>query len=317
MAEEKRVQVTVVGSSNVDITARMDRLPGPGETVLADSYRLTPGGKGANQALAAQLAGARTEFVGALGQDEHSAIALAQLRQAGVLLDRVIRSSEPTGVAIISVDAQGENSIAVISGANSTVDGTAVRAAGPLHGVVVLQGEIPASGISAAIAAGTERIVLNLAPVIKLEPKDLVRADPLVVNEHEAFEVLEQLDARAATGLEGHYDHLAHALLEQGIASVVITLGGAGCLVAQRDGSGSVRLEKVPAPRVDAVDTTGAGDAFTGALAAQLANGKNLAQAATFATRFAAYTVQHPGAQASYPRDLSQPQETGSARTQE
>lgn len=306
MAEDRKIQVTVVGSSNVDITALMSRLPGPGETVLADSYQLTPGGKGANQALAAQLAGAQTEFIGAVGQDEHAGIALGQMATAGVELDRVMRSNEPTGVAIISVDKHAENSIAVISEANATVDHSAVHAAGDIHGVVVLQGEIPASGISAAIAAATERVVLNLAPVISLQRSDLLAADPLVVNEHEAHETLKQLDASVTEGIGEDYDQLARELLGQGLKSVVITLGGAGCLIAEIDAQGTAQLVKIPALKVSAVDTTGAGDAFTGALAAQLAAGNSLVQAAEFASRFAAYTVQHPGAQASYPRDLSQ-----------
>lgn len=306
MVENQQIQVTVIGSSNVDITALMSRLPGPGETVLADSYRLTPGGKGANQALAAQLAGARTEFIGAVGQDEHSAIALGQMATAGVELDRVIRSVEPTGVAIISVDAHAENSIAVISGANATLDAAAVQDAGGLQGVLVLQGEIPAAGIGAAIAAATDRVVLNLAPVIELRRSDLLAANPLVVNEHEAYQALQQLDAAAAQGLEKDYEQLAHQLLAQDIGSVVITLGGAGSLVAQRDAAGETRVERVAAVQVRAVDTTGAGDAFTGALAARLAMGETLTEAAGFASHFAAYTVQHPGAQDSYPRDLTQ-----------
>lgn len=306
MAEDQQIQVTVVGSSNVDITALMNRLPGPGETVLADSYQLTPGGKGANQALAAQLAGAQTEFIGAVGEDEHSAIALGQMETAGVQLERVIRSQEPTGVAIISVDSHAENSIAVVSGANASVDAAAVRTAGELHGVLVLQGEIPAAGITAAIAAAQDRVVLNLAPVITLQRGDFLAANPLVVNEHEAFEALKQLDAAAAEGLEENYEQLAQQLLAQGIGSVVITLGGAGCLVAEMDAAGQTQLSHVAALKVNAVDTTGAGDAFTGALAARLAAGETLSEAADFANRFAAYTVQHPGAQASYPRDLSQ-----------
>ncbi|WP_396277185.1 ribokinase [Glutamicibacter creatinolyticus] len=305
MAEDRQIQVTVVGSSNVDITALMARLPGPGQTVLADSYQLTPGGKGANQALAAQLAGAATEFIGAVGRDEHSAIALGQLADAGVTLQRVARTEQPTGVAIISVDARAENSIAVISGANAGVDAALVRSAGALHGVLVLQGEIPADGISAAIAASSGRVVLNLAPVIPLRREDLLAANPLVVNEHEAFETLAQLDPQTAAGLQGRYRQLAEALLAQGVASVVITLGGDGCLVAEAGGSGTSSVHEVPALEVKAVDTTGAGDAFTGALAAKLAAGQPLLEAARFASRFAASTVQRPGAQASYPRDLS------------
>ncbi|MGP9487518.1 ribokinase [Glutamicibacter sp. 287] len=300
------VQVTIVGSSNVDITALMNRLPGPGETVLADSYQLSPGGKGANQALAAALAGAATEFIGAVGNDSHAGIALGQLEEAGVKLDRVARASEPTGVAIIQVDAAAENSIAVVSGANSTVTADAVSAAGELHGILVLQGEIPASGIKAAMDSATDRVVLNLAPVIELDREYLLKANPLVVNEHEAEAVLQQLNPHPARRFDSKYERLAGMLVDEGIASVVITLGANGCLVADRVTieNGGVQVRALPAVKVKAVDTTGAGDAFTGALAARLANGDSLAQAAEFAGKFAALTVQAHGAQASYPRSL-------------
>lgn len=303
---QQDIQVTIVGSSNVDITALMARLPGPGETVLADSYQLSPGGKGANQALAAQLAGAATEFIGAVGKDSHSEVALGQLDEAGVKLDRVARSSQPTGVAIIQVDSGAENSIAVVSGANSTVTDQAVKAAGAIDGILVLQGEIPASGIKAAMDAATDRIVLNLAPVIELDRDYLLKANPLVVNEHEAEAVLQQLNPHPARRIEGNYERLAAMLVDEGIASVVITLGANGCLVADKfpAENGGAQVRPLPAVKVKAVDTTGAGDAFTGALAARLANGEDLVQAAEFAGKFAALTVQAHGAQASYPRSL-------------
>ncbi|WP_334122985.1 ribokinase [Glutamicibacter sp.] len=296
---QQDIQVTIVGSSNVDITALMARLPGPGETVLADSYQLSPGGKGANQALASQLAGAATEFIGAVGKDSHSEVALGQLDEAGVKLDRVARSSEPTGVAIIQVDSGAENSIAVVSGANATVSEEAVKSAGALEGIVVLQGEIPASGIKAAMDAATDRIVLNLAPVIELERDYLLKANPLVVNEHEAALILAQLDGSETISTESE-PVIAQKLMDRGLASLVITLGANGCLVAEPDS----QIQQLSAVKVSAVDTTGAGDAFTGAVAARLANGDDLAQAAEFAGKFAALTVQAHGAQASYPRNL-------------
>lgn len=296
---QQDIQVTIVGSSNVDITALMARLPGPGETVLADSYQLSPGGKGANQALAAQLAGAATEFIGAVGKDSHSEVALGQLEEAGVKTDRVARSNEPTGVAIIQVDSGAENSIAVVSGANSTVTDEAVKAAGAIEGILVLQGEIPASGIKAAMDAATDRIVLNLAPVIELDRDYLLKANPLVVNEHEAALILAQLEGSETISTESE-PVIAQKLMDHSLASLVITLGANGCLVAEQ---GS-QIQQLPAVKVKAVDTTGAGDAFTGAVAARLAKGDNLAQAAEFAGKFAALTVQAHGAQASYPRSL-------------
>lgn len=293
-------QVTIVGSSNVDITALMERLPGPGETVFADSYRLTPGGKGANQALAAALAGASTEFIGAVGNDSHAQIALSQLAEAGVKLDRVLHTDGSTGIAIISVDAKAENSIAVISGANSTVGADEVNAAGSIHGVLVLQGEIPASGIYAAMDQAQAQIVLNLAPVIDLERDYLLRANPLVANEHEAAMILAQLEGSTELS-DAAEPILARRLCDQGLESVVITLGGEGCLVATR---ADETITRIAAHKVKAVDTTGAGDAFTGALAARLSRGDSLIAAAEFAGKFAASTVQRHGAQASYPRSL-------------
>ncbi|UYQ76950.1 ribokinase [Glutamicibacter sp. JL.03c] len=296
---QQDIQVTIVGSSNVDITALMARLPGPGETVLADSYQLSPGGKGANQALAAQLAGAATEFIGAVGQDSHSEVALGQLDEEGVKLDRVARTVEPTGVAIIQVDSGAENSIAVVSGANSTVTGEAVKAAGCIEGILVLQGEIPASGITAAMDAAPDRIVLNLAPVIELDRNYLLKANPLVVNEHEAALILAQLEGSESISTEAE-PVIAQKLMDHGLASLVITLGANGCLVAEQ----GLEIQQLPAVKVKAVDTTGAGDAFTGAVAARLAQGDKLAEAAAFAGKFAALTVQAHGAQASYPRSL-------------
>lgn len=293
------IQVTIVGSSNVDITALMNRLPGPGETVLADSYQLSPGGKGANQALAAQLAGARTEFIGAVGEDSHAKIALGQLEEAGVKLDRVSTSRQPTGVAIIQVDSGAENSIAVVSGANSTVTAEVVNAAGALHGIVVLQGEIPASGIKTAMDLATDKVVLNLAPVIELDRDYLLKANPLVVNEHEAALILQQLDGSETMSTEAE-PVIAEKLMAHGLASLVITLGANGCLVVEQ----GTEIQQLSAVKVKAMDTTGAGDAFTGAVAARLAHGDTLAQASDFAGKFAALTVQAHGAQASYPRSL-------------
>lgn len=291
-------QVTIVGSSNVDITALMARLPGPGETVLADSYQLTPGGKGANQALAARLAGAATEFIGAVGRDAHAEVALSQLAEAGVLLDRVARTTQPTGVAVIQVDAAAENSIAVVPGANAQVTGDVVSALDALHGILVLQGEIPASGITAAMDAASDRVVLNLAPVIELPREYLLAANPLVVNEHEAALVLALLDGTNEVSTESE-PVIARKLIEHGVSSVVVTLGAQGCLVAQAQG-----IEQLAAVKAEAVDTTGAGDAFTGALAARLSQGDGLVEAAEFAGKFAALTVQAHGAQSSYPRSL-------------
>lgn len=286
--------VTVVGSTNLDITATVHRLPGPGETLLGRTLVHSPGGKGGNQALAASRAGANVRFITAVGSDEAAREAHDLLAADGVDLGHVlVREDEPTGTAIITVDQGAENTIIVIAGANQHLDAGAVQArAAAIEGVVVLQGEIPVTGIQAAFAAAEDRVVFNLAPVIDVPADLILRADPLVVNEHEG--------AGALTMLGGNPDGLSdeeivHALKAAGVRSVVMTLGANGSHVIDNQGE-----HKIPAHTVTPVDTTGAGDAYVGALAARLAAGDSLADAAAYATRYAADTVTRAGAQASY-----------------
>ncbi|MHA7280794.1 ribokinase [Arthrobacter sp. MDT2-2] len=287
--------IVVVGSINADLVVTLERHPQPGETVLGRSMTVLPGGKGANQAVAAALLGADVTMIGAVGTDAYADVALSALTAAGADLAAVRRTGGGTGVAVVEVSDDGENSIVVLSGANAEVTGALVEAsAGTIRGaaVVVVQGELPADATAAAIRAAAGRVIVNLAPVIDVDRATLLRADPLVVNEHEGALVLAQFGGAV------HADHEAvvTGLLACGFASVVMTLGGAGALVS--DG-GPVR--RVPAPRVRAVDTTGAGDAFVGALAAQLAAGEPLDAAVRFAVRVGSYAVQHAGAQPSYP----------------
>lgn len=287
--------VVVVGSLNVDLHLWLERHPLPGETLLASGGGLSPGGKGANQACAARLAGADTIMLGAVGSDDARHTALRLLADAGVDTSHIVERPGPTGLAVVSVASDGENTVVVVPGANAEVSGDDVsRWAGLVEGadVVVSQGEIPAEATAAVAASVTGRWLLNLAPVIPLDPDVIRRADPLVVNEHEAEAVLGQLGG-SASGPE----ELVAALRDRGIASVVLTLGAEGALVA--DGSGT---QRIASPRVHAVDTVGAGDAFVGALAARLSEGSDLATASRYAARFAAYTVQFAGAQSSYPR---------------
>lgn len=294
--------ITVIGSTNVDLVAQVPHHPSPGETVLGGGGRRGPGGKGANQALAARLQGAEVTFLGAVGSDTDAEIALGELRQAGVALDRVaVASDTPTGLAIITVSDDGENTIVVVPGANSTMtpgDARAATAALDEQSIVLLQGELPqdttATAITGAYEAG-HRVVLNLAPSFDLEPDALRLVDPLVVNEQEAQAVAAGLglgdaaDASNPTGAAG-------ALVDAGVPSVVITLGASGIVTADSAG-----VRSAPAPRVRAVDTTGAGDAFTGGLVARLAAGDDLTAAASHATRVGSYAVRYPGAQRSYP----------------
>ena len=284
----------VVGSINADLVVHTARHPQPGETLLGSGGTITAGGKGANQAVAAARLGAKVSFVGAVGSDAYAAPAMHYLQASGVDLTHVEASEEVTGLAVITVDTQGENTIIVVPGANALVDAPFVTThSSPITAsqLILLQGEVPAEGFAKAIELATGRVVVNLAPVIEVDKDALLRADPLLANEHEAGLILEQLGLSG----EGTPEELALRLREAGFASVVLTLGARGALVAEKE------VTQIPSPRVTAVDTTGAGDAFAGALCARLLHGDDLVEAATYAARVGAYTVTGEGAQASYP----------------
>ncbi len=290
------MSVVVVGSVNADLHLRLERHPLPGETLLASGGTFSPGGKGANQAYACALAGAPTVLLGAVGADEARHAALRLLGRGGVDISRLLTlDGEPTGLAVVTVDARGENTVVVVPGANSLVTPAQVEGWASLISaarVLVLQGEIPAESSAEAADLAVGRVVFNLAPAITVPAALLLRADPLVVNEHEGEAALRLLGGATLTDP----GEILAGLLARGVPSVVMTLGAAGALVG--DASGVVA---VPSPRVTPVDTVGAGDAFVGALAARLDTGDGLTTAAQFAVRFAAYTVQFDGAQSSYP----------------
>ncbi len=293
-------EVLVVGSVNADLVTRVDRRPAPGETVLGSDLETHPGGKGANQAVAAARLGGRVAFLGRAGTDGQGDFVRDALRGDGVDISHLIATPGPNGVALITVGPEGDNSIIVSPGANARVSEEDVAAARPLFeagSVVSLQLEIPLPAVLAAAraadAAGA-RVVFNLSPPAAVPDELLALCDPLVVNEHEA-------DFLGATDPSG--------LLSRGPRSVVITRGADGATVADRDGA-----TDVPSPKAEVVDTTGAGDAFTGALCVRLARGDDLATAARFAARVGAAAVRRPGAQSSFPTldDLSgQPQAFG------
>ncbi|MGY5123811.1 ribokinase [Streptomyces nigrescens] len=289
--------VLVVGSANADLTVRVDRRPGAGETVLGTDLVESAGGKGANQAAAAARIGGRTALLARVGGDAYGELLLGAQRAAGTDVTPVIvDGTARTGTAMIIVDPDGDNSIVVSPGANAALTPQDVAAAKDTiaaSAVVSLQLEIPMESVRAAAAAAEQagtRVVLNPspAPTADLAPELLSVADPLVVNEHEA---------RQLSGLtDGTPAQWAQALRDRGARSVVVTLGGDGALVLDASGA-----ENVPGVRVKAVDTTGAGDAFTGALATRLARGDALPEAARFAVRVGAAAVTKPGAQPSYP----------------
>lgn len=288
--------IVVVGSINADITVNVARHPLPGETLMGRGNPVTAGGKGANQAVAAALLGTDVTLVGAVGRDANAVPATALLNSSGVDLSRVAETDEVTGMAMITVADDAENTIVVVPGANATVTADYVRGhadAISAADLVLLQGEIPADGFAEAIALARGRVVVNLAPVIEVDAEALLKADPIMANEHEAGLILDQLGAQVVSD---EPTDLAAALIDAGFASVVLTLGAAGALVATRD-----EMDPIPTPTVKAVDSTGAGDAFAGAFVHRLAQGDSLVDAASFAARVGAFAVTRPGAQASYP----------------
>ena len=307
-------RVVVVGSFNVDHVWRCQALPQPGETV-SGAYATGPGGKGFNQAIAAQRAGASTSFLCALGEDAGAQLARSLAEADGLdLRDR--RSHAPTGSAGIYVDAQGRNSIVIGPGANDDLDPEWIADSATLlasASVVLAQLEVPASTVLAALRAardGGATTVLNPAPAnVACDAQLLALADVLTPNETEfaalaRVHLSEPLQADAVAGLPGAQLHaLCRALLPAG--SVVLTLGAAGSFVSHapdRAHGDDAPWYRVPAERVATVDTTGAGDAFNGALAASWATrARAFAEHVRFAGRFAALSTESHGAAAAMP----------------
>lgn len=284
--------VVVVGSVNADLSARVARIPEPGETVLAAGFARSPGGKGGNQAVAAARAGgAEVAFVGAVGTDADGGWLADRLAASGVDVAGLARLEGPSGQALISVDAHGENAIVVIPGANGAFTALSPTQEALIRGaaVVLAQLETPLETVTAAAHLARDHgvpFLLNAAPSRPLPDQLLAAVDVLIVNEHEARDV-------AGT------DDLDEALERLGgeVETVVLTLGASGSRIVTR---GEEPLE-IPAVCVDAVDTTAAGDTYCGVLAAALARGAGYEEAATEAAAASALTVTRPGAQDSIP----------------
>ncbi|WP_199702544.1 ribokinase [Jiangella rhizosphaerae] len=274
----------------MDLVVTVDRAPGRGETVTGRTFTTVPGGKGANQALAAARAGGEVAFVGAVGDDEFGRGITSLLAGDGVDVSGLAVSDQPTGTAHITVDATGDNSIVVVPGANGTVTSLtdAHRAAIDAAEIVLLQLELPLGLVAEAARYARSRgvrVMLTPAPAVPLPPELLTAVDVLVPNEHEA------------ALLAGVADPVAAARsLAAGGGDVVVTLGGRGAL---RVAAGAETA--VPAFAVEAVDTTAAGDTFAGVLAVGLAAGLDWDDALRRASAAAALSVRRPGASSSMP----------------
>ena len=277
--------VVVVGSSNLDLVARTVRLPGPGETVLGSGFAQHPGGKGLNQAVAAARAGATVAFLGALGDDDAGRTLRSVAANEGIDVSGLsVADGVVTGRAVITVDDSGENSIVVVPGANACLHVEAL----PASTVVLAQLEVPVATVIAAFAVARtagSRTVLNPAPVPPdgLPDELLSLCDIVVPNEHE-------VELLGGVG----------KLLASGVAAVIVTHGAAGVTVTEAPDAATWSIE---AFEVDPVDTTGAGDAFCGALAARLAAGDDLRPAVRYAAAGGALATTVAGAVPSLPRD--------------
>lgn len=292
--------VTVVGSLNVDLTVRTDRFPEPGETLVGSELVTAPGGKSSNQAAAAALLGSRVRLVGAVGDDSSGVFLLDSARSMGVDVTAVQRLNDhATGSAMIVVNAEGENTIIVSAGANSALTAEAV-APEALAGVAVLCLclEVSVATAQAAAQAGHDagaQVLLNLSPYQEVPAQLLALTDVLLVNGAEAAQVL------GVRELGDGWDEAVTSFNRLGLDRVVVTLGADGAVVLDGSGLGQRdRVTTIDPVRVEVVDTTGCGDAFTGALAHRLAAGATLTEAAAFAVQVSAVAATAAGAQSSY-----------------
>jgi ribokinase len=293
-------RVIVIGSVNVDLVVRGERLPASGQTVTGGTFARHPGGKGGNQAVAAARLGRPTFLSGAVGDDTFGAEARAALSAEGVDISGLVSiQGQPTGVALILVDAAGENLISVASGANSMVDPAIVTAAldrlGRLDGdIVLVNREIPSAAVAATLEAARRAgatTILNPAPADGIDPAELAGADILTPNRGE-------LAACAGGSGDDTTETLARRLILAGVGrAVVVTLGRDGAFLVPAAGP-AIHVE---GHAVRAIDTTGAGDTFSGALAVGIAEGRPIEEAVRRATVAAALSTTVPGARAGMP----------------
>lgn len=304
MPDATRRRMIVVGSLNADLTVRTQRLPRPGETVTGSNLSTSPGGKGSNQAAAAALLGADVALIGHVGTDDHGAFLLERARSVGVDIGRVTTLDDTaTGTAVIVVDDSGENCIVVSPGANARLTASDVSAAADLFRgakVLCLCFEVPMDAVRAAAEQASSaglQVVLNPSPYAEVDHDLLGLTDVLVVNQHEFAAMVgfsnDSLD-------DADWSKVAGAFTGRGPQHVVVTLGAAGAVVFDL-AAANLAPTTIPSPAVRAVDTTGCGDAFLGALASRLALGQDPVHASEYAVSVGAYAATREGAQSSYP----------------
>lgn len=292
-------KIVVVGSLNMDLVVQVPKIPKPGETVLGVNFATFPGGKGANQAVAAARLGASVTMIGQVGDDTYGEMLVGNLASEGVNTEFIsIDENNATGVAMITVDEHGQNSIAVASGANFTLTAEDIQSAWEKIGeidILVMPLETPIETIFKAAELARDQnvpVVLNPAPARSLEPDLLSMVDVIVPNEHEVLQIAGYVDS-GNTSVED----AARTMINLGVNAVVITLGGNGVMIVDNNPG----VMTIPSIKVDVLDTTAAGDSFVAALAVGLIEGKSLRDACYFANAAGAITVTRMGAQPSLP----------------
>ncbi len=292
-------KILVIGSLNLDMVVNVDHTPAVGETILSDKMEMIPGGKGANQACAAGCLNADITMLGAVGNDMYADIQMDSLSKAGVDISRIIRrQGTTTGIALITVNSDGDNCIVVISGANATLSCSDIDNNIDLlkeADIIIFQLEIPLETVCYGAKTAKElgkTVILDPAPVPKEFPKELYRYVDIIKPNETELHMLTGIDH-----VESHLPEACHLLRSQGVKNILVTLGEKGVYLDSEEAG----VYQIPAVPVDAVDTTAAGDSFTAALATMLANGRNLQDAAVFANYVSAIVVTRKGAQSSIP----------------
>jgi len=291
-------KILVIGSSNTDMVIKTEKLPAPGETILGGTFLMNPGGKGANQAVAAARLGGETTFIAKRGNDLFGNQMIGLLKKEGIDTKYIVKDPDlPSGIALITVDSEGENNIVVAPGSNSSLvaeDIPAELLSSGKYAILLLQLEVPLMTVEYAALTAAEhgiKVILNPAPAAKLHDY-LLRHIWLITPDETEAEIITGIKVRdLATA-----DTAATWLLKKGVKNVIITMGAAGAFLKT-----DTVTEMFPGIKVNAVDTTAAGDVFNGALAVAVAEGKNLEKAVEFANKAAAICVTRLGAQASAP----------------